>query len=173
MKACRYLLPAIFLTSAILIPVTSLIAIGQETPDQNADPTSNPFVTPAPDSEAEDASPTPTPSIAPEEAEIVTPEVIAAPVVEEVPIKAVPSAPTPVFFDAPAASYSDREISKQKVAELRQARALYRANQRMARMEYNLWIGHQPLRPRWAPMPMMNSRYSPPTIIVPVFVNPR
>ena len=55
-------------------------------------------------------------------------------------------------------------------AELRQARALYRANQRMARLEYNLWIGHEPLRPKFNAIPMMSSRYSPRRIYVPIYV---
>jgi len=107
-------------------------------------------------------------------------EEIVTPIAEEVVIQTAPAtvvrvnAATPeIFFDSPAPSQSDRRISKEKVAELRQQRALYRANQRMARMEYNQWMGREPLRPRWSPMPMMNSRYAPPTIFVPVFINPR
>ncbi|MGI9467470.1 MAG: hypothetical protein ACR2OA_10145 [Rubripirellula sp.] len=110
----------------------------------------------------------------------VMPEEIVTPIAEEVVIPTgptavvrVPAAPPEVFFDSPAPSQSDRRISQEKVAELRQQRALYRANQRMARMEYNQWMGREPLRPRWSPMPMMNSRYAPPTILVPVFINPR
>jgi hypothetical protein len=111
---------------------------------------------------------------------VIITEEIVMPITEEVLIPtapptviSVPIAPPEIFFDSPAPSQSDRRISKEKVAELRQQRALYRANQRMARMEYNLWMGREPLRPRWSPMPMMNSRYSPPTIVVPVFINPR
>ena len=54
--------------------------------------------------------------------------------------------------------------------ELRTARAIYRANQRVARMEYNLWIGHEPLRPRWNAIPMMSSRYTNPKFYVPVYI---
>jgi len=111
---------------------------------------------------------------------VVMTEEIVTPIAEEVVIQTAPAtvvrvnAATPeIFFDSPAPSQSDRRISKEKVAELRQQRALYRANQRMARMEYNQWMGREPLRPRWSPMPMMNSRYAPPTIFVPVFINPR
>mgnify|MGYP001035332178 CR=1 FL=1 len=111
---------------------------------------------------------------------VVMTEEIVTPIAEEVVIQTAPAtvvrvnAATPeIFFDSPAPSQSDRRISKEKVAELRQQRALYRANQRMARMEYNQWMGREPLRPRWSPMPMMNSRYAPPTILVPVFINPR
>lgn len=106
--------------------------------------------------------------------EIVTP--IAEPVFVPTAPPAELSVPTvqpEIFFDSPAPSQSDRRISKDKVTELRQLRALYRANQRRARMEYNQWFGQAPLRPRWSPMPMMNSRYAPPTVIVPVFINPR
>jgi len=88
-------------------------------------------------------------------------------------VMSVPLAQPQVYFDAPAASQSDRRISTAKVAELRQQRALYRANQRRARMEYNLWMGNQPLRPRVSAIPMMSSRYAPPTIVVPIFVNAR
>ena len=192
MNACRFLLPAMFVSTTVLIPVTGSIAKTQEaTVQQPAVETSNPFVTPTTaDTEPQGTNSTETIPAAPvdlpetvtpeieipeiEIPEIIIPEIIIAPLVEDVPTAdPVQAAQTPIFFDAPAASQSDIRISKDKVAELRQARALYRANQRMARMEYNLWIGHQPLRPRWSPMPMMNSRYAPPTIIVPVFVNPR
>jgi len=142
-------------------------------------------VTPAPTPSAPTPS-TPTPP-APTiisgdliEAPVVMTEEIVTPIAEEVVIQTAPAtvvrvnAATPeIFFDSPAPSQSDRRISKEKVAELRQQRALYRANQRMARMEYNQWMGREPLRPRWSPMPMMNSRYAPPTIFVPVFINPR
>jgi hypothetical protein len=203
MNACRFLLPAMFVSTTVLIPVTGSIAKSQEaTVQQSAGETSNPFVTPttadtepqvtnspetipaAPVDLPETVTPETIPAapvdlpetVTPETVtpEIEIPEIIIAPLVEDVPTAdRVQTAQTPIFFDAPAASQSDIRISKDKVAELRQARALYRANQRMARMEYNLWMGHQPLRPRWSPMPMMNSRYAPPTIIVPIFVNPR
>ncbi len=111
---------------------------------------------------------------------VVMTEEIVTPIAEEVVTPTAPAAvirvqaATPeIFFDSPAPSQSDRRISKEKVAELRQQRALYRANQRMARMEYNQWMGREPLRPGWSPMPMMNSRYAPPTIVVPIFINPR
>ena len=214
MNACRFLLPAMFVSTTVLIPVTGSIAKSQEaTVQQSAGETSNPFVTPttadtepkvtnstetipaAPVDLPETVTPETIPAapidlpetVTPETIpaapidlpetitpEIEIPEIIIAPLVEDVPTAdRVQAVQTPIFFDAPAASQSDIRISKDKVAELRQARALYRANQRMARMEYNLWMGHQPLRPRWSPMPMMNSRYAPPTIIVPIFVNPR
>ena len=115
----------------------------------------------------------------PQGSTVITEEIVT-PTAEEVLLPKTPTAvphveaaQPEIFFDSPAPSHSDRRISKEKVTELRQQRALYRANQRMARMEYNQWMGHEPLRPRWSPMPMMNSRYAPPTILVPVYINPR
>jgi hypothetical protein len=63
--------------------------------------------------------------------------------------------------------------SRMTVAELRQSRALYRANQRVARMEYNLWMQRQPLRPNWSAVPMMNSRYPGRRVYVPVYIRSR
>ncbi len=45
------------------------------------------------------------------------------------------------------------------VAELRQARALLKSDQRRARMERNAWIGYEPLRPNWNAVPMTRSYY--------------
>lgn len=56
------------------------------------------------------------------------------------------------------------------VDQLRQARALHRANQRVARLEYNLWMGYEPLRPNWNAVPMMSSRYTNRRVYVPVYV---
>ena len=159
--------------------------------EKTEDAASNPFVPatePQADTAANDLVPTQeTPVLKTEvsdniaEPQTVVPAEPVIPVpVEEVVIPmstptvvSVPAVDPRIYFDAPTASQSDRRISKDKVAQLRQQRALYRANQRMARMEYNLWMGHQPLRPDWNPMPMMSSRYAPPTIVVPIFVNPR
>lgn len=69
-------------------------------------------------------------------------------------------------------SQSNLARAQATAQELRTARAIYRTNQRIARMEYNLWIGHEPLRPRWNAIPMMSSRYPTPTIFVPVYYNP-
>tara|TARA_R110002049_G_scaffold2750_2_gene21479 strand:- start:269024 stop:269386 length:363 start_codon:yes stop_codon:yes gene_type:complete len=67
-------------------------------------------------------------------------------------------------------SASDLRTSPMTAAELRQARALYRSRQRIARLERNLWIGHEPLRPNWGSTPMTSSRYSPNrTYYVPVY----
>ncbi len=77
------------------------------------------------------------------------------------------SSPSAISSD-PAKWRADR------VAQLRQARALYRSQQRVARLEHNLWIGHQPLRPNWNAVPTMSSRYNySRTIYVPVYVGPR
>jgi hypothetical protein len=72
-----------------------------------------------------------------------------------------------------SSSTSSVRGSRMSVSELRQARALYRANQRVARLENNLWLGHEPLRPKWNAVPMMTSRYAPRTIYVPVYIWPR
>ena len=69
-----------------------------------------------------------------------------------------------------SANQSSVEQSRLSVAELRQARALYRSNQRVARLEYNLWMGYEPLRPNWNAVPMMSSRYSNRKLYVPVYV---
>ncbi|MFK8112606.1 MAG: hypothetical protein AB8B91_10400 [Rubripirellula sp.] len=68
--------------------------------------------------------------------------------------------PTVQFSDNVSTSQSDTRKSKMTVAELRQARALYQADQRRARLEYNAWMGYEPLRPRWNSLPMTSSRYS-------------
>ena len=70
-------------------------------------------------------------------------------------------------------SPSDLEIAPPTAKELRIARAQYRDRQRVARMEYNLWIGHEPLRPRFNAIPMMSSRYPTPRIYIPVYIQPR
>jgi hypothetical protein len=67
----------------------------------------------------------------------------------------------------PSEDYVRRRMTPQ---ELRTARAIYRANQRVARLEHNLWIGHEPLRPRWNAVPMMSSRYTNPKFYVPVYI---
>jgi len=74
---------------------------------------------------------------------------------------------------AAVTSSSDVRSSQKSVAELRQARGLYRANHRMARLEYNLWMGREPLRPQFNSIPMMSSRYTHRRVFVPVYVNVR
>lgn len=111
-------------------------------------------------------------------------EVMLTPVQEPVQVQVAAPAQPPVqqapvsIFDpagqaAAVPSPSSMRRSKQSVAELRQSRALYRANQRVARMEYNLWMGREPLRPQWNSIPMMSSRYTNNRIYVPVYVYPR
>ena len=67
-------------------------------------------------------------------------------------------------------SDSDIRQSKPSVMELRQARAMYRSAQRIARMERNLWYGYEPLRPGWTTVHYMQSRYDyQRTVFVPVY----
>jgi hypothetical protein len=83
-------------------------------------------------------------------------------------------AKTNIFADAEKSPQSSRstdpaQLKAQRVAQLRQARALYRSQQRIARLEHNLWMGYEPLRPNWNSVPMMSSRYNDRrTIYVPV-----
>ena len=79
------------------------------------------------------------------------------------------------LFDTPdpVVSPSQNRPSRMSVAELRQQRGLYKANQRMARMEYNLWMGYQPLRPQFNSIPMMSSRYKYRRIYVPAYTYAR
>jgi hypothetical protein len=70
-------------------------------------------------------------------------------------------------------SKSNVKASRMSVSELRQTRALYRANQRVARIEHNLWMRREPLRPNWNAVPMMSSRYSNRRVIVPIYVRTR
>lgn len=185
-------------SSTQAVPAQGTVPVEEVGADETSEVAeSNPFVppatTPVDTVKPTPAAPTPAPdppAPAPPAQPIISGDVIQSPVAmteeivtpiaEEVVIPTAPAAvirvqaATPeIFFDSPAPSQSDRRISKEKVAELRQQRALYRANQRMARMEYNQWMGREPLRPGWSPMPMMNSRYAPPTIVVPIFINPR
>jgi hypothetical protein len=68
-------------------------------------------------------------------------------------------------------SPSDVRPMLQTPDEIRIARAQYRGRQRLARLEHNLWVGHEPLRPNWTSVPTMTSRYAPPRIYyVPVYV---
>ncbi|MGB7327380.1 MAG: hypothetical protein WBD31_21065 [Rubripirellula sp.] len=59
--------------------------------------------------------------------------------------------------------------------EIRQARALHRADQRAARLDHNLWMGVNPLRPDWNAVPMMHSNYNyvQRRLYVPVYVYAR
>lgn len=56
-----------------------------------------------------------------------------------------PLGPIQLFDDAPSAVELQRTMPT--AAELRQARALERRRQRVARMEANAWAGYSPLRP--------------------------
>jgi hypothetical protein len=91
----------------------------------------------------------------------------------EAETRATTPATPPRLVDSVASS-SDIKADKPTVQELRQARAQYRAKQRIARMERNLWNGYEPLRPNWNSIPMMSSRYPQRhRIVVPVYVYPR
>lgn len=75
--------------------------------------------------------------------------------------------------DEPSASANEEPARKplSTSAKLRQQRALYRDQQRVARIEANAWIGYEPLRPGWSSVPMMSSRFPErQTIVIPVFV---
>jgi hypothetical protein len=79
----------------------------------------------------------------------------------------------PLFDSLVRPRQSNVKESKMSISELRQARALYRANQRVARLEYNLWMRREPLRPNWSAVPMMNSRYSNRRVYVPIYIRTR
>jgi hypothetical protein len=74
-----------------------------------------------------------------------------------------------IFDKVEPASLSEKRNSRMSVAELRQARALFKADQRRARLEHNAWIGYQQLRPSWSTVPMMRSHYERPTLYLPVY----
>ncbi|QDT04173.1 hypothetical protein K227x_25620 [Rubripirellula lacrimiformis] len=65
---------------------------------------------------------------------------------------------------------SQSESVAPAMADLRLARAIRRADERSARIERNLWLGVDPLRPQWTAIPMTQSRYAPRRVYVPVFV---
>ncbi|TWT50172.1 hypothetical protein Pla22_29120 [Rubripirellula amarantea] len=69
-----------------------------------------------------------------------------------------------------ASGSSASDYQKKSVQELRQERAIYRAEQRMLRRERQLWMGYEPLRPQFNAMPQTSSRYGRPTIYVPVYI---
>ncbi|MDV6028722.1 MAG: hypothetical protein F9B45_01130 [Phycisphaera sp. RhM] len=80
---------------------------------------------------------------------------------------------TPRLVDVVPSS-SDLSAGEPTAADLRQARAQFRSQQRMERMERNLWAGYEPLRPNWNSIPMMSSRYPyRQTVVVPLYVYPR
>lgn len=82
------------------------------------------------------------------------------PEADETEIPSPVQAPRPEFvMDRSAKSDSDVRNSMPTAAELRQARAIYRTQQRLGRMERNLWMGYEPLRPGWSAVHSMQSRY--------------
>ncbi|QEF97533.1 hypothetical protein Mal15_15730 [Stieleria maiorica] len=101
--------------------------------------------------------------------EIAKPDaVVAKPTTDDADVVAAPH-----LIDAIPSS-SDLSTGPRTAAEIRQARAQYRSQQRMERMERNLWAGYEPLRPNWNSIPMMSSRYPyRHTVVVPLYVYPR
>ncbi|MEZ6090448.1 MAG: hypothetical protein R3C05_20990 [Pirellulaceae bacterium] len=82
----------------------------------------------------------------------------------------IPAAKPIVLQDARGYESVPRPLT---TAELRQQIALEKKRQRIARIEYNEWLGHSPLRPNASDMPMMRSNYVYPYvrfIYVPVLV---
>lgn len=49
---------------------------------------------------------------------------------------------------------------------LRQQRALFQEQQRLARIEANQWMGYEPLRPSWPTTPSMASGYRANRVII-------
>jgi hypothetical protein len=86
---------------------------------------------------------------------------------------ALGQSPDAIMLPGPGSpsSPSDVRSLSQTPDEIRIARARYRGRQRVARLEHNLWMGYEPLRPQWSSVPTMTSRYAPPrTYYIPVYV---
>ncbi|TWT83556.1 hypothetical protein CA13_50220 [Planctomycetes bacterium CA13] len=82
------------------------------------------------------------------------------------------SSPSRVSPPIPSGPTDTSELrSRMTPAEMRQARAMLQAQQRLARLENRLWTGYEPLRPRWNSIPMTSSPYPiRRTIYVPIYV---
>lgn len=92
---------------------------------------------------------------------------------DEEPVDRVPMFETP-GLGSRSGSASAAQRSAPTAAEIRQARAQFRAQQRMARIEARKWRGYEPLRPHWNAVPMMSSRYAARRVVhVPVYVPAR
>ena len=77
----------------------------------------------------------------------------------------------PIELTLPEEHPSQQRESKPTAKELRQARALYRSQQRIKRLEYYQWMRFEPLRPNWNTTPAMTSPYPwRQTIYVPVYI---
>jgi hypothetical protein len=87
----------------------------------------------------------------------------------DLPVNPTPSVTQIPRFDSRSTASSVAN-SRMSPAEIRQARALYRSQQRVARLEHNLWMGVEPLRPNWNSVPMMSSRYTNQRVYIPVYV---
>lgn len=94
-------------------------------------------------------------------------------IIEEIALFGTPERPIAERESASRGSASgsaSRDYRKQSAQEIRQARALYRSQQRLQRMEQQAWAGEYRLRPSFNAMPQTTSRYGRPRILVPVFV---
>lgn len=77
-----------------------------------------------------------------------------------------------VVLSRSASGSESRGVST--AASLRQARAMYEAQQRLQRIERNRWMGHEPLRPSFNAVPMMTSRYAPNRVVyIPYYIRTR
>ncbi len=83
-----------------------------------------------------------------------------------------PAQPVTLYRSAEQSSQAAnmRGPTAMTAAQLRQARALYRSQQRIQRLEMYKWLGYEPLRPHWVTIPSMTSRYQNRTIYVPVYI---
>ncbi|MGN6544111.1 MAG: hypothetical protein ACTHK7_03615 [Aureliella sp.] len=70
-----------------------------------------------------------------------------------------PAAPSPLPLST-TSSLGSYEVTVSKPLTIAQQRARYEADQRMLRMQWNKWIGYEPLRPS-LPNPMMNNEMNP------------
>ncbi|MCA9135799.1 MAG: hypothetical protein KDB00_03545 [Planctomycetales bacterium] len=101
------------------------------------------------------------------------PEIAAPDPVVEKPANDLVEIDRPQLVDQIPSS-SDLSAGQPSAASLRQSRAQYRSQQRIERLERNLWAGYEPLRPNWNSIPMMSSRYPYRSgIFVPLYVFPR
>ena len=67
--------------------------------------------------------------------------------------------PPPLPLSSPA-SLGTYETAQSQPMTIAQQRARFEADQRMMRMQWNKWIGYEPLRPS-QPNPMMNNEMNP------------
>lgn len=166
-STCKNGLFGIAFTAMATVILTSSAVAQLPLPDTNQPTLDQPAnYQPAPEIEIPLVISSSVPAAIPAAVTVVEPEAAPAeiPVAIPQPIRLVESIPS-------SSDYSDRRPT---VAELRQARAQYRTQQRIERMERNLWAGYEPLRPSWNALPMMSSRYPYQTrVVVPYYIYPR